>query len=65
MILPHADDIIHQYPVFPQPSLPTQPFGLTHVETLSNPALVNINGTTFAIGNIDINKNLSREEIAK
>ncbi|KAG2223782.1 hypothetical protein INT45_001916, partial [Circinella minor] len=65
MILPHADDIIHQYPVFPQPSLPTQSFGLTNIETLSNPALVNINGTTFAIGNIDINKNLSREEIAK
>ncbi|KAI9498209.1 DNA polymerase alpha subunit B N-terminal-domain-containing protein [Zychaea mexicana] len=65
MILPHADDIVQQYPVFPQPSLPAQSLGLTNIETLSNPALVDINGIAFAIGNIDIYKHLSREEIAK
>ncbi|KAI9271661.1 DNA polymerase alpha/epsilon subunit B-domain-containing protein [Phascolomyces articulosus] len=65
MILPHADDVIHQYPVFPQPSLPSQSLGLSGVETLSNPATIDINGTAIAIGNIDISKHLSREEIAK
>ncbi|KAI8142596.1 DNA polymerase alpha/epsilon subunit B-domain-containing protein [Fennellomyces sp. T-0311] len=65
ILMPHADDLIHQYPVFPQPSLSPQVLELSGVEILSNPAVVSINGVVFAVGNIDICKELAKEEAAR
>lgn len=65
VIIPHANDIIHEYPVIPQPPLPQSLLKLDNVLTLSNPAIIDINGTTLALGNTDILMNISREEISK
>ncbi|KAJ8653902.1 hypothetical protein O0I10_010469 [Lichtheimia ornata] len=64
VIIPHANDIIHEYPVIPQPPLPQSVLKLDNVLTLSNPAIIDINGTTLALGNTDILMNISREEIS-
>ncbi|KAG0165798.1 DNA-directed DNA polymerase alpha subunit pol12 [Apophysomyces sp. BC1015] len=64
LVMPHANDIIHEYPMFPQPRI-RQSLLVDGVESLSNPASIEINGNVFTIGNIDTLFSLSREEIAK
>ncbi|KAI8388386.1 DNA polymerase alpha/epsilon subunit B-domain-containing protein [Radiomyces spectabilis] len=65
LLMPHSDDLIHEYPLFPQPCLSPQTLGLQHVQNLCNPSTVNINNTLFAIGNINVLFHLGKEEIAK
>lgn len=65
VIIPHATDIIHEYPMIPQPPLPQSLLKIDNVLTLSNPAIIDINGVTLALGNTDIIMNISREEISK
>ncbi|KAI8378975.1 DNA polymerase alpha/epsilon subunit B-domain-containing protein [Blakeslea trispora] len=64
LLVPHQDDIIQMYPLFPQPSLPDL---IKHqrVHMLSNPSLIGINDHTIAVGHIDILFRLAREEISK
>ncbi|KAI9313261.1 DNA polymerase alpha/epsilon subunit B-domain-containing protein [Dichotomocladium elegans] len=64
MLLPHAEDMIHEYPVFPQPPMSN---GLTpqlDVQMLSNPSMIEINGVAFAVANNEILMRLAREELS-
>lgn len=63
--MPHPEDAAQEYTMFPQPSMRTDTLGLGGVQTLSNPAMVNINGVVFAISSSDILLRLGREECAK
>ncbi|KAI7878819.1 DNA polymerase alpha, subunit B, partial [Lichtheimia hyalospora FSU 10163] len=64
VIIPHATDIVHEYPMIPQPPLSQSLLKLDNVLTLSNPAIIDINGVTLALENADIIMNISREEIS-
>ncbi|KAF7729841.1 DNA-directed DNA polymerase alpha subunit pol12 [Apophysomyces ossiformis] len=64
LLVPHANDVIHEYPMFPQPPL-KRSLLVDGIESLSNPASIEINGSAFTISNIDAIFSLSCEEIAK
>ncbi|KAI9031701.1 DNA polymerase alpha/epsilon subunit B-domain-containing protein [Phycomyces nitens] len=64
LLMPHADDLIHEYPLFPQPQFSKEGLGLGNVQTLSNPAFIAVNDTRFAIGNTDILFSMSKEEVS-
>lgn len=68
LVMPHPDDMILEYPLFPQPSFDKKLIveDLNNsVQFLSNPATVDINGTILAIGNIDILMHMGAEEISR
>ncbi|KAG1171089.1 hypothetical protein G6F70_007228 [Rhizopus microsporus] len=64
LLMPHANDMTHTYPLFPQP-----PFkNLQHdprIKLLSNPSNISINGHVFSIANIDILFRLAKQEVYK
>ncbi|KAI8989258.1 DNA polymerase alpha/epsilon subunit B-domain-containing protein [Pilobolus umbonatus] len=62
ILIPHADDMIHEYPLYPQPPLN---LSLKHprIHYLSNPCSFSVNGTSIAVSNIDILARLCKEEI--
>ncbi|KAH8554014.1 DNA polymerase alpha subunit B N-terminal-domain-containing protein [Umbelopsis sp. PMI_123] len=66
LLVPHSDDLIHEYAVFPQPAMVSKELGLPKgVVMLSNPSMIRINEMVVGIGNIDILFNLGLEEIAR
>ncbi|CAO3642509.1 unnamed protein product [Cunninghamella blakesleeana] len=66
MIIPHADDIIHEYPLYPQPSLSALDLNLSNkILSLSNPSFIRINNTVIGIGNMDILLSMGQQEISK
>lgn len=64
-MVPHPEDAAQEYTMFPQPSMRMDTLGLEGIQTLSNPAMVNINGVVFAITSFDVVLRLGREECAK
>ncbi|KAI7870011.1 DNA polymerase alpha/epsilon subunit B-domain-containing protein, partial [Spinellus fusiger] len=64
ILIPHAHDLIHDYPLFPQPKIDTSKLGLEKVQSMSNPATFEINGNRIVIGNVDILMSLSNSEIS-
>ncbi|KAI8367010.1 DNA polymerase alpha/epsilon subunit B-domain-containing protein [Choanephora cucurbitarum] len=64
LLMPHQDDIIHMYPLFPQPAFPDL---IKHqrIHMLSNPSAIGINDHTIAVGHVDILFRLAREEISR
>lgn len=66
LIVPHSDDLIHDYAVFPQPAMASKELGVPRgVIMLSNPSMIRINEMVIGIGNIDILFNLGLEETAR
>ncbi|CAO3692560.1 unnamed protein product [Umbelopsis ramanniana] len=66
LLVPHSDDLIHEYAVFPQPAMPSKELGLPKgVVMLSNPSMIRVNEMVVGIGNIDILFNLGLEEISR
>ncbi|CAO3638267.1 unnamed protein product [Cunninghamella echinulata] len=66
IILPHPDDIIHDYPLYPQPCLPAIDLNLSNkIHSLGNPSMIRINGTDIAIANMDVLLSLGQQEISK
>lgn len=63
LILPHADDITHTYPLFPQPPFKNLQHSRLHL--LSNPSSISINGHVVSIANIDTLFRLARQEVFK
>lgn len=65
-LIPHANDIIQNYNLFPQPALPAN-LNIKHerIHLASNPCSLLINGHTIGIANIDLLLRLGREEIIK
>lgn len=64
LLVPHTDDLITRYPVFPQPPLDM----ITkheRIHPLSNPATISINGHSISLSNMDILFQLAKEEITK
>ncbi|KAF1803689.1 DNA polymerase alpha/epsilon subunit B-domain-containing protein [Mucor lusitanicus] len=64
LLMPHADDMIQYFPLYPQPPLGnTIRHGRLH--QLSNPAQISINGHNISASNMDILFKLAKEEISK
>ncbi|KAG1062536.1 hypothetical protein G6F42_027398 [Rhizopus arrhizus] len=64
LLMPHADDMIQSFPLYPQPPLEnTIRHGRLH--QLSNPAQISINGHNISASNIDILFRLAKEEISR
>jgi DNA polymerase alpha subunit B len=62
-LVPHSDDLVHDYAVFPQPAMASKELGVPRgVIMLSNPSMIRINEMVIGIGNIDILFNLGLEE---
>jgi DNA polymerase alpha subunit B len=63
LLVPHMDDMIVYWSLFPQP-----PLNLTkheRIHQLSNPATISVNGHSIAFSNMDILFRLAKEEITK
>jgi DNA polymerase alpha subunit B len=66
LIVPHADDLVHHYAVFPQPAMYGKELGVPRgVHMLSNPSMIRINEMVVGIGNVDVLFNLGLEETAR
>ncbi|KAJ2960153.1 hypothetical protein NQZ79_g4508 [Umbelopsis isabellina] len=66
LIVPHSDDLVHNYAVFPQPAMHGKELGVPRgVHMLSNPSMIRINEMVIGIGNVDILFNLGLEESAR
>jgi DNA polymerase alpha subunit B len=63
LLMPHMDDMITVYPLFPQP--PLDPIKHERIHQLSNPSTISINGHSIAFGNMDVLFRLAKEEITK
>ncbi|KAI8093585.1 DNA polymerase alpha/epsilon subunit B-domain-containing protein [Halteromyces radiatus] len=67
LIMPHAHDIFQEWPLFPQPGLSLSSLHVTasSIQSISNPSIFEINGSIFAIGNVDILRSIGIQEINK
>ncbi|ORX45301.1 DNA polymerase alpha, subunit B [Hesseltinella vesiculosa] len=66
VLMPHANDIVHEWPLFPQPSLSAKALQLDpSILLLPNPSVISINGTTLAMANVDILMALGQQECSK
>ncbi|CAO3591206.1 unnamed protein product [Absidia cylindrospora] len=68
LLMPHANDIIQDWPLFPQPKLNISELNIAPsptIQSISNPSILDINGSLFAIANVDILRSLGTQEIAK
>lgn len=67
LMMPHADDIIQDWPLFPQPSLQLDSLNVAcpNIRSISNPSIININGSLFALANVDILLALGTQELGK
>lgn len=65
-LVPHANDIIQHYNVFPQPAFKNN-LNIKHerIHLASNPCGLLINGHTIGIANVDTLFRLGKEEITK
>ncbi|EIE80547.1 hypothetical protein RO3G_05252 [Rhizopus delemar RA 99-880] len=63
LLLPHADDIIQTYPLFPQP--PLKDLQHPRIHLLSNPSSISVNGHVVSLANIDVLFRLAKQEIFK
>lgn len=64
LLMPHADDIIQLFPLYPQPPL-KKSAKHARLHQLSNPSQISINGHNISASNIDILFSLAKEEISK
>ncbi|KAI8341362.1 DNA polymerase alpha subunit B N-terminal-domain-containing protein [Chlamydoabsidia padenii] len=67
LMMPHADDIIQEWPLFPQPSMQLDSLNVMapNIRSISNPSILDINGSAFAFANVDILLSLGNQEINK
>lgn len=64
-LMPHANDIIHTYNLFPQPRFENLNIKHHRIHLASNPSSISMNGHTIAVANVDILFRLGMEEISK
>jgi DNA polymerase alpha subunit B len=67
LMMPHADDIIQDWPLFPQPSLQLDSLNVAcpNIRSIPNPSIIDINGSLFALANVDILLALGTQELSK
>lgn len=67
LMIPHADDIIQEWPLFPQPGLQLDSLNVVcpNIRSVSNPSILDINGSLFALANVDILLGLGTQELGK
>lgn len=64
-LMPHPNDIIQTWPLFPQPPLVQLNIKHDRIHLLSNPSSILLNGHSVSVANIDTLFKLGREEISK
>lgn len=65
LIMPHANDIIQYFPLFPQPPMTHLNIKHNRIHLLSNPTSILLNGHSISVANIDTLFKLGKEEICK
>lgn len=65
LMMPHANDMIQYFPLFPQPPMTHLNIKHSRIHLLSNPSSILLNGHSISVANIDTLFRVGKEEICK
>lgn len=65
LMMPHANDMIQYFPLFPQPPMTHLNIKHNRIHLLSNPTSILLNGHSISVANIDTLFRVGKEEICK